>query len=429
MNTKPKAADRLPVSAEHVEDAASRLEGVAKRTPVQRLERLSEELGIPVYVKREDLQPSRSFKLRGAYNRVSRLSESERARGVVCASAGNHAQGVALACAELGIKGTIYLPSSTPRQKRDRIDSLGKGSVEMVFVDGTFNETQQRAQEAAKELDQVYIHPYDDAAVIAGQGTIAKEISEQLGDELGTVIVPMGGGGLIAGMAVWLKKRRPDVKIIGVDPEGAASIKAALDEGKPVELSRIDGFVDGTAVSKVGDLTFEIIRELVDQVVVVPEGAVGREMLDLYHVDGIISEPAGALSSAALSMAAKGELSDLGLRGSVVALISGGNNDLSRHGEVLERSLVYQGLRHYFLVSFPQRPGALRDFLDHVLGPNDDILYFEYTKKNSRETGPALVGIDLQKAEDIVGLRQRIADSDLHIDEIDVDSELMRFLI
>ena len=242
-------------------------------------------------------------------------------------------------------------------------------------------------------------------------------------------MIPIGGGGLISGVAVWLKENRPDVQIIGVDPAGAASASVALERGEPVDLGKVDAFVDGTAVSKIGDHTFEIIRDLVDQVIVVPEGAVSREMLDLYHVDGIIAEPAGALSSAAIAMVARGELPEVELRGTTVAVISGGNNDLSRHAEVLERSLVYQGLRHYFLVSFPQRPGALRSFLDEVLGPKDDILYFEYTKKNSRETGPALVGIDLQKAEDIVPLRERIADSDLHIEEIDVNSELMRFLL
>ncbi len=428
-STRSRGSGTLPVSAAQVDDAAAMLRDVAIVTPIQPIDRLSEKLGVPVMVKREDLQKCRSFKLRGAYNKISRLSATERGMGVVCASAGNHAQGVAISCAALRIHGTIFLPSSTPRQKRQRIAALGGEWIELVFVDGTFDDAQDVAQKRADEAWKVYVHPFDDPLVIAGQGSIAKEISEQLGNELGTVLIPMGGGGLIAGMAAWLKQNRPDVKVIGVDPGGAASIDAALRAGQPTTLSKIDGFVDGTAVKRVGDCTFEMIEELVDQVVVVPEGAVCREMLDLYHTDGIIAEPAGALSTAALAMVANGELEDVEFKGTTVGILSGGNNDLSRYTEVMERSLVYQGLRHYFLVSFPQRPGALREFLDEVLGPNDDILYFEYTKKNNRETGPALVGIDIQSPEDIVGLRERMKASDLHIEELDAGSELLRFLV
>ncbi len=417
------------VTAARVEDAARLLDGVAKVTPVQPVDRLSSVAGVPVMVKREDLQRCRSFKMRGAYNKIARLSKQERERGVVCASAGNHAQGVALACAELGIDGTIYLPSSTPRQKRDRIESLGEGHVQMVFVHGTFDEAQAAAKQDAEETGRIYVHPFDDPDVMAGQGSIAKEISNQLGSDLGTVLIPVGGGGLLAGMAAWLKANRPGVQVVGVEATGAASMAAALEAGEPTTLESIDGFVDGTAVRRAGDLAHTTIDSLVDQVVAVPEGAVSKEMLDLYHTDGIIAEPAGALASAAIAMAAAGELPELELKGTTVAIISGGNNDLSRYAEVQERSLVHQGLRHYFLVSFPQRPGALRDFLDQILGPDDDILYFEYTKKNSRETGPALVGIDIHAREDLAGLRQRMAQSDLEIDELDPDSELLRFLI
>ncbi len=412
-----------------MEDAARLLNGVARITPIQEVERLSGPAGVPVMVKREDLQRCRSFKMRGAYNKMARLTEEERERGVVCASAGNHAQGVALACSELGIDGTIYLPSSTPRQKRDRIESLGGAHVRMVFVHGTFDEAQTAAKQNAKETGRVYIHPFDDPDVMAGQGSIAKEISNQVGSDLDTVLVPVGGGGLLAGVAAWLKANRPSVRVVGVEAAGAASMSAALEAGEPATLESIDGFVDGTAVRRAGDHTHAVIDSLVDQLVVVPEGAVGKEMLDLYHTDGIISEPAGALATAAIAMAASGDLPELQLTGPTVAIISGGNNDLSRYAEVQERSLVYQGLRHYFLVSFPQRPGALREFLDEILGPDDDILYFEYTKKNSRETGPALVGIDIHAREDLVGLRERMAASDLEIDELDADSELLRFLI
>lgn len=423
---KPSA---LPVTAEQVEQAARILDGVARITPIQEIERLSEGVGLKVIVKREDLQRCRSFKMRGAYNRIARIPESERSRGVVCASAGNHAQGVALACAELGIHGTIYLPSSTPRQKRDRIASLGGDWVRMVFIDGTFDEAQMEAQKYAEQTHAIYVHPFDDPAVIAGQGSIAKEISNQLGSDLGTVIIPIGGGGLISGMAAWLKQNRPNVKIIGAEPLGAPSMTAALKSGEPVTLGSIDGFVDGTAVKRAGDTTYQIVKQLVDQVVLVPEGAVSREMLELYHTDGIIAEPAGALATAVVAMIANGELTDVELNGTTVALISGGNNDLSRYPEMQERSLVYQGLRHYFLVSFPQRPGALREFLDGILGPNDDILYFEYTKKNNRETGPALVGIDIHAREDLPGLLERMESSDLQIEHLDAESELLSFLV
>ncbi len=428
--TAPKLPfSTLPVTADQIEDAARTLDGVARITPMQPVERLTDAVGVPVMVKREDLQRCRSFKMRGAYNRIARLTEAERGRGVVCASAGNHAQGVALACSELSIHGTIYLPSSTPRQKRDRIASLGGDWVKMVFVDGAFDEAQIEAEKFADETSSIYVHPFDDPEVIAGQGSIAKEISNQLGSDLGTVIVPIGGGGLISGIATWFKHNRPNVRVIGAEPSGASSMYTALKEGGPTTLESIDAFVDGTAVKRAGDTTYRVIKELVDQVVLIPEGAVAREMLELYHTDGIITEPAGALAPAAVAMVANGELPELELQGTTVALISGGNNDLSRYAEVQERSLVYQGLRHYFLVSFPQRPGALREFLDGILGPDDDILYFEYMKKNNRETGPALVGIDIHAREDLAGLLERMDTSDLQIEQLDADSELLRFLI
>ncbi len=426
-----KNAGTIPhsVSGQDVDEAAERLAHVARVTPLQEIERLSEATGARIYVKREDLQPVRSFKLRGAYNAMAQLSESERQAGVICASAGNHAQGVAMACARLGIHGTIFLPSSTPRQKRQRIATIGGSWISMRFVDGTFDETQAIALEEAKETWKTYIHPYDDPAVIAGQGSVAKEISEQLGDALSTVVIPVGGGGLIAGMAAWLHENRPDVHIIGVESAGAASTRAALEAGTAVDLPRVDMFVDGTAVGRAGKYTYEIVRDLVDEVVVVPEGAVCTEMLDLYHLDGIIAEPAGALATTAISMSAAGLLSDFTQGGVTVGILSGGNNDLTRYNEVQERSQVYRNLRHYFLVSFPQRPGALREFLDDVLGPEDDILYFEYTKRNNRETGPALVGIDTGSETSLVELRARMAQSDLNIQELDADSELLRFMV
>ena len=412
------------VSAKDIEVAAGVLAKVASKTPLQKSERLSSEVGRPVYLKREDLQICRSFKVRGAYVRMAAMDEDERKAGVVCASAGNHAQGVAYACSKLGIKGTIFLPASTPRQKRKRIATIGGKWVEPVIVAGDFDEANRVAAAAAKEGGKVYVHPYDDPYTIAGQGSIAVDLDSQLPADTDIVLIPVGGGGLIAGMATWLKAHRPGIRIVGVESAGAASMKAALQAGNPVSLERVDSFVDGTAVGRAGDLTYQIVRELVDDIVVVPEGAVCTEMLDLYHSEGVIAEPAGALASAA----ARNFLPQIP-NASVICLVSGGNNDLSRYAEVTERSGRYEGLRHYFLVTFNQEPGALRSFLNDVLSDGEDIIYFQYTKKNNRDTGPALVGIELPDSTDIKGLRRRMAASPLQVQEIDPSSQIFKILV
>ena len=412
------------VTAKDMEVAAGVLAKVATKTPLQKSERLSEEVGRPVYLKREDLQICRSFKVRGAYVRMAAMDEDERAAGVVCASAGNHAQGVAYACAHLGIKGTIFLPASTPRQKRKRIATIGGKWVDPVIVAGDFDEANRVAAAAAKDGGKVYVHPYDDPYTLAGQGSIAVDLDSQLPEDTDMILIPVGGGGLIAGMATWLKAHRPGIRIVGVESEGAASMKAALEAGNPVSLDRVDSFVDGTAVGRAGDLTYQIVRDLVDDIVVVPEGAVCTEMLDLYHSEGVIAEPAGALASAA----ARNFLPQIP-NGSVVCLVSGGNNDLSRYAEVTERSGRYEGLRHYFLVTFNQEPGALRAFLNDVLSEGEDIIYFQYTKKNNRDTGPALVGIELPDPTDIKGLRRRMAASPLQVQEIDPSSQIFKILV
>lgn len=412
------------VTAKDIEVAAGVLAKVATKTPLQKSDRLSADVGRPVYLKREDLQICRSFKVRGAYVRMAAMDEEERAAGVVCASAGNHAQGVAYACAHLGIQGTIFLPASTPRQKRKRIATIGGKWVEPVIVGGDFDEANRVAAAAAKDGGKVYVHPYDDPYTIAGQGSIAVDLDSQLPDDTDMILIPVGGGGLIAGMATWLKAHRPGIRIVGVESEGAASMKAALAAGNPVSLEHVDSFVDGTAVGRAGDLTYQIVRDLVDDIVVVPEGAVCTEMLDLYHSEGVIAEPAGALASAA----ARNFLPQIP-NGSVVCLVSGGNNDLSRYAEVTERSGRYEGLRHYFLVTFNQEPGALRAFLNDVLSEGEDIIYFQYTKKNNRDTGPALVGIELPDPTDIKGLRRRMAASPLQVQEIDPSSQIFKILV
>ena len=402
--------------------AADNVRHFIQRTPLLRSERLSAELGTCVWLKREDLQVTRSYKVRGAYNVMSTLEE--RGRGVVCASAGNHAQGVAISCSALGIRGRVFVPSATPRQKRERIMVLGGPWVELVVAGSTYDEAGAAALAAGVDTGAVLVHPFDDAHVIAGQGTVAVELHEQCPEPFGTVVVPVGGGGLIAGMALWLRERCPGVRIVGAEPEGAASMRAALVAGRPVALPTVDTFVDGAAVGQVGRCTYPLVRDLVDEVVTVPEGAVCTEMLSLYQVEGIIAEPAGALASAAARRLARAS----GQEG-VVCIVSGGNNDVSRYADILERSLVHQGLKHYFLVTFPQQPGALRRFLDSVLGPDDDIALFEYVKKSMRETGPALVGIELARAGDLPALLDRMAASPLRIERVPPGSPLFTFLV
>jgi threonine dehydratase len=412
------------LSADVVEAAAARVQAVVRRTPLEPSDRLSAGLGVPVLLKREDVQVCRSYKVRGAYNLISSLSPADRARGVVCASAGNHGQGLAFACRTLGISGKVFLPANTPRQKRQRIAALGGRWVEPVVIGSSYDEASAAAHADSERTGAVYVHPFDDPRTIAGQGTVAVELATQAPGPLDTVVVPVGGGGLVAGIALWLRRHHPRVRIVGAEPAGAASMTAALAAGAPVVLPEVDTFVDGAAVGRVGALTFPVVRDLVDEVVTVPEGAVCTEMLELYQSEGIIAEPAGALASAA----ARGLLGHVP-SGPVACVVSGGNNDVSRYAEIVERSLLHEGLRHYFLVTFPQEPGALRHFLDQVLDQGEDIVLFEYVKKNNRETGPALVGIELERADDLDALLKRMDDSPLHIDRVPPGSPLFSFLL
>ncbi|QOQ39742.1 threonine ammonia-lyase IlvA [Trueperella pecoris] len=413
-----------PVTGTDVVLAAQTLGTTVRTTPLEESVRLSAKVGRPVLLKREDIQVGRSYKVRGAYNFLATLSASEAPNGVVCASAGNHAQGVAFACNEKRIHGTIFVPSTTPRQKRNRIATIGGEWVTLRIVGSSFDECSEAAMSFAKETDAVYVHPFDDARTIAGQGTVVKEIFEQAPTRPAAVVVPVGGGGLLSGTLAWVKQFHPDVKVIGVEPAGAASMAAALKAGAPQTLETVDNFADGTAVARAGNLTFEIVRELCDEIVIVPEGAICTEMLELYQVEGIITEPSGALAPAALS----GYITDLP-DGPVACIISGGNNDVMRYDDIVERSMIHEGLRHYFLVTFPQKPGALRGFLNEVLSEGEDIIQFEYTKKNNRETGPALVGIEIEHRDNIDVLLARMAASDLQIEKLEPDSPAFSYVL
>lgn len=424
MSTSTSLPAATPVHAGDIDQAHARLASVVRCTPLERNERLSRRAGTNVWLKREDQQVVRSYKLRGAYNLLAQLSPAERARGVVCASAGNHGQGVALSCRRLQVPGRIFVPRTTPRQKRERIAAFGGDFVDLVVEGASYDDAGHAAGAYAAATDAVPVPPFDDPRTIAGQGTVAVELVEQLARPPDAVVVPVGGGGLAAGIAVWLRDRYPAVRIIGVEPAGAASMRAALAAGGPVELAEIDGFVDGAAVRRVGDVTFPLVRDLVDEVVSVPEGRVCSEMLALYQSEGIVAEPAGALAAAAL-----GGHAEVAGAATVVAVLSGGNNDVSRYGEIIERSLIHEGLKHYFLVDFPQEPGALRGFLDEVLGADDDITLFEYVKKNNRETGPALVGVELAHKADLGPLLARMDRSPLHIESVPPGSPLFTFLV
>lgn len=412
-----------------VPPALNRLTGVATQTPIQRNARLSTLTGSDIWLKREDLQPVRSYKLRGAYNLIAQLSDDEQRAGVVCASAGNHAQGVAFSAAQLGIHATIFVPHTTPRQKRERIVALGAGKVDLVMAGSTYDQASDASKEFAKAEGKVLVPAFDDPRTIAGQGTCIAEAFDQLGFTPDVVVIPVGGGGLLSGCAAWLRTHHPDVRIVGVEPEGAPCLAAAFSAGRPVQLREIDTFVDGAAVSRVGDIPFQILREANPELIRVPEGQVCSEMLDMYQVDGIIAEPAGALAASSLPTGGIGTRIQIPAGSTVLALVSGGNNDVARYAEVVERSLIHEGRKRYFLVSFPQQPGALRRFLDEVLGPEDDITHFEYIKRSSRETGPAMVGIELGNPGDYPFLMQRIAEVGMEVELISYGSPLFRFLV
>ena len=425
----PVSTPALAALADFVPDAVARLRGVTQTTPLQRNARLSSASGAEVWVKREDLQPVRSYKLRGAYNLMSQLTDAERTSGVVCASAGNHGQGVAWSCAHLGIRGRIFVPTTTPRQKRERMIALGQGWIELVIIGENYDRAAAAAKMSAAATGATLVPAFDDLRTAAGQATVAVEIVEQLGAAPDVLLVPVGGGGMAAGCAAWFRVHHPGTRIIGVEPSGAACMAAALAAGHPVTLPEIDTFCDGAAVARAGDVTFPLVRAAEMELVRVPEGQLCAEMLSLYQTDGIIAEPAGALATSVLPGSPTGSRVQVAPGSTVVAILSGGNNDVLRYAEIVERALVHEGRKRYLLVNFPQEPGALRRFLDEVLGPDDDITYFEYVKRNNRETGPALVGVELGDPAAFPAFLKRLESSNMQVEIVNADSPFYRFLV
>lgn len=432
MEDKIKVAEKntqisgsLPVWSGRLffQQAAERLKDTVVRTPLMYSSNLSRKYACDVYLKREDLQVVRSYKLRGAYNMMCTLDKEQQLRGVVCASAGNHAQGFAYSCRKLHIKGVIFMPVITPRQKISQTNMFGGENIEIKLTGDTFDDCAAAAKAFTREHNMVFIPPFDDYSIIEGQGTVAVEIVEDQQD-IDYVFVPIGGGGLAAGVGAYFKSVSPRTKIIGVEPAGAASMKSALHAGHPVTLEHIDNFVDGAAVKRVGDICFDICRDVLDDIRTVAEGKVCTTILSLYNEDAIVVEPAGALSIAVLDSYA-----DKIAGKKVVCIISGSNNDIDRMPEIKERSLQYEGLKHYFLINFAQRPGALKEFVNNVLGPTDDITRFEYMQKTNKEAGPALVGIELHNKNDYEKLIQRMQDCQVNFFEINKDDKLFGYLV
>lgn len=414
---------KLPSLADF-QNARVRLSNVINHTPLNENINLSNTFGAKIYLKREDLQVVRSYKIRGAYNKISSLSKEEQEKGVVCASAGNHAQGVALSCYKLGIKGKIYMPSTTTAQKIRSVKMFGKDNVEIVLTGDTFDDAFAEAMLDCEKNNKAFIHPFDDEKVIEGQGTVGLEIFQDIQEPLDYIFVPIGGGGLAAGVSSYSKQISPNTKIVGVQPLGSPSMKKAFEQGEVITLKEIDPFVDGAAVKRVGNRNFEICRQTLEDIILIPEGQICTDILMLYNQEGIIVEPAGALTVSALNYyqdKIKGK--------NVACVISGGNNDITRMAEINERSLLFKQLKHYFIVQFPQRAGALKEFLVNVLGPDDDICLFEYTKKTNRENGPALIGIELKNSDDYEPLIERMDRYKINYKLLNQNLELFNILI
>lgn len=413
------------ISVKSILETNHKLKSFLKPTPLHEIERLSKKYDCKVLLKREDLQLGRSYKIRGAFNKISSLSEEERLQGVVCASAGNHAQGVALSCEKLKIHGTIFMPKTTPKQKVDKVTHFGKEFVQIKLIGDSFDDASAEARKHQKETNKVYIHPFDDEKIIEGQGTVGKEIYEQEEGEIDYIFIPIGGGGISSGVGSYFKQVSPNTKIIGVEPKGAASMKLSIDNGKITRFENMDRFVDGAAVAQVGKLNFEICKEVLDDILVVPEGKTCTVILEMYNEEAIVVEPSGALSIAALDFM-KDEIKGK----TVVCLISGGNNDITRMEEIKERSMLYEGLKNYFIINFPRRAGSFKEFVNNILGPTDEIALIQYnSKKAGGDTAPAMLGIEVKHKDDLASLLNRLKENNVSYELLNNNPMLFDYLV
>lgn len=411
-------------AVEDIIKASNTLAEILEPTPFRMNEHLSQTYNANVYLKREDLQMVRSYKIRGAYNKIRSIAPENLVNGIVCASAGNHAQGVAFSCNKLKIKGSIYMPTTTPRQKINQVRMFGKEYIEIVLTGDTFDAANKAAIEYARDSNKTFIPPFDDKQIIEGQGTIGYEILQQSKEPLDFVFVPIGGGGLASGVGSYIKRMSPSTKVIGVEPAGAACMKTAIEKGEVIELEHIDKFVDGAAVKKAGMLTYEICKEVLDDIILVPEGAVCTSIIDMYNKNAIVVEPAGALSVAALRFYANQ------IKGKRVAcIVSGSNNDIIRMEEIREKSLLYEGLKHYFIVNFPQKSGVILSFIRDIVGPDADLVHFQYIKKTNKDFGPALVGIEVTDRCVIEDITKRMTEHNLSFEYINENNKLFEILI
>jgi len=409
---------------EAIDKASEVLGEILEPTPFLKNNNLSDIYEANVFLKREDLQMVRSYKIRGAYNKIRSIAPETLKKGIVCASAGNHAQGVAFSCSKLQIIGSIFMPTTTPKQKIEQVKMFGREFIEIVLTGDTFDAANAAAIAFAAESGRTFIPPFDDPKVMEGQGTIGREILNQAKVKLDYVFVPIGGGGLASGLGSYFKMMSPETKIIGVEPGGAPCMKAAIEAGELVELEHIDKFVDGAAVKKAGALTYQVCKEVLDDIVIVPEGAVCTTIIQMYNKSAIVVEPAGALASAALRFYAdeiKGK--------NVACIVSGSNNDITRMEEIREKSLLYEGLKHYFIVNFPQKSGEILSFIRDVIGPEDDLVYIQYIKKTNKNFGPALIGIELARKEDFKGLTDRMDKHGISYEYINENNKLFEILI
>ena len=412
----PKTAD--------IDHAADVLAEILEPTPFQKNNNLCDIYDATVYLKREDLQMVRSYKIRGAYNKIRTLAPEVLKYGIVCASAGNHAQGVAFSCNKLRIMGSIFMPTTTPKQKIEQVRMFGKEYIDIVLTGDTFDSANDAAIKFAKKSGRTFIPPFDDPKVMEGQGTIGKEILSQCNEKLDYIFVPIGGGGLASGLGSYIKAMSPETKIIGVEPAGAPCMKTAIEKGDVVDLEHIDKFVDGAAVKKAGALTYEVCKDVLDDIIVVPEGAVCTTIIHMYNKSAIVVEPAGALSVAALKFykdQIKGK--------KVACIVSGSNNDITRMEEIREKSLLYEGLKHYFIVDFPQKSGAVLSFIRDIIGPTDDLVHIQYIKKTNKNFGPALIGIEVAAKEDFDALIRRMQAYNVSYEYINENNKLFEILI